>query len=80
MTSRSTAMGRPCYGLLVSIATAPSRQAAVTVGTLLAGLGIRSTLAPAEAGKNKSQPRWEILVFPETAPQAFAVLMTQLGD
>jgi len=68
------------YGLLVSVATVPTREAGAAVRTLLASYGVRATLAAGPGHRGKRRPRWEVLVFPETAAHAAAVLTTELGD
>lgn len=68
------------YGLLVSVATVSSREAGAAVRTLLAGHGVRATLAAGAGHHGKRKPRWEVLVFPEAAAGAAAVLISELGD
>jgi len=69
------------YGLLVSVATVPTREAGAAVRTLLAGHGVRATLAAGAGHHGKRKPRcWEVLVFPEAAAGAAAVLISELGD
>lgn len=56
------------YGLLVPVATIADRGAAASLQSLLAGHGIRATLAPAAVGGV------QVLVFPVDEERARALL------
>jgi hypothetical protein len=65
--ARLDARRRRDYGLLVAVATPRDETEAEYVRATLAGFGIRTTLASAHSG-------WRVLVFPEDAARARAVL------
>lgn len=62
--------GRPDYGLLVRVATVGRRDHAEAVRDMLASVGIRATLAPAEPSIDCPRGGFHLLVFPDVEARA----------
>jgi hypothetical protein len=57
------------YGLLVAVATVPTRDDAEMLREVLAANGIRATVAPSPPG-DSGRPSLRVLVFPDDAARA----------